>query len=74
MPKQALTMGVGTILRARRVLLMVSGSEKAEVIKRAFTGPVTPELPASALRLHRDVMLVGDEAALSELLAAHADI
>ena len=71
-PRQALTIGVGTILRARRVLLMVSGSEKADVIKRAFAGPITPELPASALRLHRDVVLVGDEAALSELLAAHA--
>ena len=69
-PRQALTIGVGTILRARRVLLMVSGSEKADVIKCAFTGPITPELPASALRLHRDVVLVGDEAALSELLAA----
>ena len=69
-PRQALTMGIGTILRARRILLLASGKEKAAVLKRAFTGPVTPELPASALRLHRDVILVGDEAALSELLAA----
>ncbi len=67
-PKQALTIGVGTILRARRILLLVSGKEKADILKRAFTGPITPEVPASALRLHRDLTLIGDRASLAGLM------
>ncbi len=66
-PKQAYTMGIGTIMAAKKVLVVVSGADKAAIVKKAFTGPVTPEVPASILQMHPDVILVGDEAALSEL-------
>lgn len=49
---------------------MVSGEEKAEAVMRSFTGPVTPQVPASILQLHPYVTLVGDKAALSKLMAA----
>ena len=66
-PRQALTMGIGTIMAARRVLVAVSGADKAEAVRLAFTGPITPAVPASILQLHPDVVLVGDTAALSGL-------
>lgn len=66
-PKQAMTMGIGNIMNAKKILVVVSGEDKAEIVKKAFTGPVTPFVPASILQLHPDVILVGDEAALSKL-------
>lgn len=66
-PRQAYTMGVGTIMAARRILMVVSGADKAETVKKAFFGPVTPKVPASILQFHDDVILVADEAALSLL-------
>ena len=66
-PRQAMTMGVQTIMQARKVLVAVSGKDKAEIVKKAFTGPVTPQVPASILQMHPDVVLVGDKAALSLL-------
>ena len=66
-PRQALTMGIGTIMRARSILVVVSGKDKAEIVRKAFCGPVTPQVPASVLQLHADVTLVGDEEALSEI-------
>lgn len=66
-PRQALTMGIGGIMRAKRVVVAVSGADKAEAVARAFAGPVTPEVPASVLQLHPDVVLVADAAALSRL-------
>lgn len=66
-PKQAYTMGIKTIMQAGKILMVVSGEDKAKIVKRAFLGPVTPEVPASVLQLHNDVILVGDEAALSQL-------
>ena len=66
-PRQALTMGVGTIMRARSILVMVSGADKAEAVRKTVMGPVTPEVPASILQLHPNVTLIGDEAALSGL-------
>ena len=71
-PRQALTMGIGCIMSARRVLVAVSGADKAEAVRRAFTGPITPAVPASILQLHPDVVLVGDAAALSGLREAGA--
>ncbi len=67
-PRRALTMGIGSIMKAKSVLVVVSGKDKAAIVKKAFAGPVTPEVPASILQMHPDVTLVGDEAALSELL------
>ena len=64
-PRQALTMGILNIMRARKILVVASGADKAEAVARAFLGPVTPEVPASILQLHPDVVLVADEAALS---------
>jgi glucosamine-6-phosphate deaminase len=64
-PRAAFTMGIGTIMKAALVLLIVSGAEKSAVLKEAFYGPVTPRLPASVLQLHRNVILAGDAAALS---------
>ena len=64
-PRQAYTMGIKTIMQARKVLMVASGADKAEAVKRAFFGPITPEVQASILQLHTDVTLVADEAALS---------
>ena len=66
-PRQALTMGIKTIMQAKKVLVVVSCKDKAEIVKKAFTGPVTPEVPASILQMHSDVILVADEAAASLL-------
>lgn len=67
-PRQAYTMGIGTIMSAKKVLVVVSGEGKADIVAEAFTGPVTPHVPASILQMHPDVTLVGDRAALSKLL------
>ena len=66
-PRQALTMGIKTIMQAKKVLVVVSGKDKAEIVKKAFTGPGTPQVPASILQMHSDVILVADEAAASLL-------
>lgn len=65
-PKQAYTMGIGTIMMARKILIIVSGADKADIVKNAFFGPVTPKVPASILQMHPDVTVVADEAALSK--------
>ena len=69
-PRQALTMGIGCIMAARRVLLIASGEDKADAVYNAFCGPIDPHCPASILQLHGDVVLVGDKAALRKLVAA----
>ena len=66
-PKQAYTMGIKTIMQAKKILIVVNGENKADIVERAFFGPVTPEVPASILQLHNDVTLVGDEAALANI-------
>lgn len=66
-PKQAYTMGIKTIMQAKKILIVVNGENKADIVERAFFGPVTPEVPASILQLHNDVTLVGDEAALVKI-------
>ena len=67
-PRKAVTMGIGSIMQARKILVVVSGEGKADIVEKAFRGPVTPKVPASILQLHPDVILVGDKAALSKLL------
>ncbi len=64
-PAQAYTMGIGTILMARKILLVVSGKEKADILKKVLYGPVTPQVPGSILQLHPDVTVVADAAACS---------
>ena len=66
-PKQAYTMGIGTIMRAKSVLLIVSGADKAETLAKVIAGPVTPQVPASILQFHPNAVVVADEAALSRL-------
>ncbi|KZM52924.1 glucosamine-6-phosphate deaminase [Geobacillus stearothermophilus] len=64
-PRYAITMGIATILRSRRLVLLASGREKAEAMARLLEGVVTPDLPASALHLHPDVTIIADREALS---------
>ncbi len=66
-PRQAYTMGIKSIMKAKKILLIISGKEKAGIVKEAFFGPVTPKVPASILQLHNDVILVADADALSEV-------
>lgn len=66
-PKQAYTMGIKTIMQAKKVLVVVSGADKADIVKEAFFGPVTPRVQASVLQFHNDVTIVADEAALSKV-------
>ncbi len=66
-PKQAYTMGIGTIMTAKKILVVVSGADKAAIVKKAFTGPVTPNVPASILQMHPDVTVVCDASAYAEL-------
>ena len=66
-PTQAYTMGIGTIFKATRMLLIASGKDKAEIVKKAFCGPIDPRVPASILQLHPDVTIVLDEDAASLL-------
>lgn len=64
-PRKAYTMGIGTIMKAKKILMLVSGKEKAEILNQVVNGPVVPGVPASVLRLHRDVTIVADADALS---------
>ncbi len=66
-PTQAYTMGIQTIMSAKKVLMVASGADKADIIAQAFFGPVTPQVPASILQFHPDFILVADEAALSKV-------
>ncbi|MBP9996329.1 MAG: glucosamine-6-phosphate deaminase [Lachnospiraceae bacterium] len=64
-PKQAYTMGIQTIMNARKVVLIATGKNKAETVKKAFFGPITPSVPASILQLHPDCTVVLDADAAS---------
>lgn len=57
-PRQAVTMGTGGIMKAAKVLLIAAGKEKAELIERAFAGQVTPQIPATILKLHADCTVI----------------
>ena len=64
-PTHAYTMGIGSIMKARRILLVVNGESKAQAVKDCFFGPIRPRSPGSILQLHPDFTLIADEAALS---------
>lgn len=68
-PTQAYTMGIGTIMSAKKILVVVSGEDKADIVEKAFFGPITPQVPASILQLHQNVVVAGDEAAFSKIKA-----
>lgn len=62
-PRQAVTMGIGSILKARQIVLLVRGQEKAEAIRNAVLGPITTQCPASLLQCHPNVIILVDEGA-----------
>ena len=66
-PIYAITMGVGTILEAGKIILLANGKKKAAAVAAAIEGPVTSMITASALQLHRDVLYFVDREAASEL-------
>jgi glucosamine-6-phosphate deaminase len=70
-PRFAITMGVGTILEAKQLLLVANGEKKAETVRKFIEGPITSQITASALQLHPDAIVVLDEPAASKL--EHAD-
>ena len=62
-PKQAITMGVASILKAKMIMLVVRGADKAEIAHRALTGPITTDVPASLLQTHPNVVVLLDKEA-----------
>jgi glucosamine-6-phosphate deaminase len=68
-PRRAITMGVGTILEARRCILLATGESKAEIIAKSVEGPITSMISATALQLHRKCTVVVDEGAARDLEA-----
>ena len=52
MPRKAVSMGIGTIMRAKKIVLLVNGENKAEILKEVVNGPVTPKVPGSILQFH----------------------
>lgn len=68
-PTKAYTMGIKSIMNAKKILLVASGESKSDILYRMATGPIEPGVPASILQLHNDVTVVADEPALKALLA-----
>ncbi len=66
-PTRAITMGIGTILEARKIVLLATGNAKAAILAKALRGPATKAVPCSALQLHRDCTVVADDAATKTL-------
>ena len=62
-PTSAITMGIGTVMSARKILMIVTGADKAEILHQVFFGSVKPEVPGSILQFHPDVTVICDEAA-----------
>ena len=66
-PTAAVTMGVGTVMAARKIVMVITGADKADILYKVFFGPVTPEVPGSILQFHHDVTLICDEAAAARM-------
>ncbi|MDO5096440.1 MAG: glucosamine-6-phosphate deaminase [Peptostreptococcaceae bacterium] len=73
-PKSAITMGIKNIMSAKKILLVASGEDKAEIIYRVVTGKIEPSVPATILQLHSDVTVVADEAALSKVIKNNKEL
>ena len=67
MPRQAITMGMGTIMQAKRIVMLCAGEAKSEILRSAVLGDIDPMVPASILQLHTDVTIAADEAALGRM-------
>ena len=72
-PTRALSMGIGQILSAKKILLLANGKGKAEILEKSLFGDVTPTVPASILRFAKDVVVFADEDALSVILEKHPE-
>lgn len=66
-PQKAITLGIRNIMNARKILFLAKGAAKSEIVMKAVLGPVTPEIPASVLQLHPDVLTLLDAPAASRL-------
>jgi glucosamine-6-phosphate deaminase len=66
-PRKGITMGIKNIMMARKILLLANGSHKTDIIHKTLFGPVTPEVPASVLQLHPDLLVILDEAAAGRI-------
>ena len=66
-PTAAVTMGVGTVMAARKIVMVITGADKADILYKVFFGPVMPEVPGSILQFHSDVTLICDEAAAAKI-------
>ena len=66
-PRWAISMGIGSIMKARKIILVATGAAKADAVYGMVKGPVTPECPASILQMHPDVTVFADEAAAAKL-------
>jgi glucosamine-6-phosphate deaminase len=64
-PKYAITMGIGTILKAKKILLLVSGENKKETMRRLLNGDISEDFPASILKTHPNVLVIADESAMN---------
>lgn len=60
-PKKAITMGMVSIMQAKKILLIASGKEKRDILEQSFFGPITPKIPASILQLHHDITVIYSE-------------
>lgn len=67
-PRQAVSMGIGSIMKAKKIVLVANGAGKAEIVMKALKGPVTPQVPASILQFHPDVTFVLEKEAASLLV------
>ena len=59
--------GVGTVMAAKKIVMVITGADKADILYKVFFGPVTPEVPGSILQFHPDVTLICDEAAAARM-------
>ncbi len=66
-PKHAITMGIGSIMKSRRILLVVKGADKASIVKQALEGPISTQCPASLLQAHANLVVLLDTGAASQL-------
>ena len=67
-PKKAITMGIGTIMRARKIILLANGKRKARVIEKTINSPITTKVPATVLQLHNNVTIIIDQEAASQFV------
>lgn len=72
-PTRAISMGIGQIMQAKKIIMVAQGKGKAEILERAFFGPVTPMVPASILQFANDVVLCADAEALSVIMEKHPE-